>query len=71
MKILGGNMNNLQFNILRLIKEVEYSEKDQFARTLYKDHDAVNTAFKNLETNGFIKEGALTKKGLQEPPHRN
>jgi CTP:phosphocholine cytidylyltransferase-like protein/glycine/serine hydroxymethyltransferase len=59
-------MNNLQFNIMRLIKEEDYSDTDQFARTLYKDHDEVNTAIKNLESEGFLNEGALSKKGLQE-----
>lgn len=55
-------MLKLHFEIIRMMKELGYTDTDQFARALYKDHSEIDNAQKFLKENGYISGGKLTTK---------
>lgn len=56
-------MNNIQFEVMRNIKEEEEYSKAYFAQLLFKNEDEIESAYNALQENGFIKNGELTDVG--------
>lgn len=55
-------MNNLKFNILRLLMEGRNFSTDDFGKLLFRDCREVKAVYSELEREGFINEGILTSK---------
>ncbi len=59
-------ISKVQFDILMKLQENQDYEKQDMAVVLFKNEDAINKSWNNLEKEGYIKGNQLTQKGKME-----
>lgn len=56
-------MNNIQFEVLRMMYEKITYDSEYYARVLFKSEEAVMAAHEALVQDGFVQEGGVTRTG--------
>ncbi|MCI8599034.1 MAG: NTP transferase domain-containing protein [Lachnospiraceae bacterium] len=58
-------MNNIQFEVLRMLYENMPYDPEYYARVLFKSEDAIWVAYESLVNDGFIQESEITASGKE------